>query len=169
MRIYFPRISDASLRVLADELYPAVYDGSQPYTTPFARLNLLISEMMVSCNSRWLTTGLGVERTYGYRFSVPPGFHMDDIPYTFFDGAVNAAVKNETLAEAMQRYLVAFIADGDPSTLFRAQNDSSAAAVPVTVYGGSSQVTNFNTSVIDVIQDPNDNARCDWWQQGLFL
>lgn len=165
MRIYFPHASDEVISFIANELYPAVYDGSQPYTTPFARLDLLISEMMVSCNSRWLTTGLGVDRTYNYLFSVPPGFHMDDIPYTFFGGAGNAAVKNETLAETMQRYIVAFIAEGDPGA-FQAQ---TGAAFPVTVYGSDSEVTNFNTTVIDVQKDPNDNARCAWWQQGLFL
>ncbi|KAH8649248.1 carboxylesterase family protein [Xylariales sp. PMI_506] len=163
MRIYFPDASDAVIDYIADDLYPPVYDGSQPYATPFQRLDLLISEMMVSCNSRFLGTGLG-NKTYNYQFSVPPGYHMNDIPYTFFDGTLNGAVMNDTLAADMQRYITAFAATGDPNAY---QNNTGLPTFPV--YGAAAMIMNFNTTIIDTITDPIDNPRCAWWQKGLFL
>ena len=140
-----------------------MYDGSQAYATPFERLNLLISEMMISCNSRYLATGLG-NVTYNYQFSVPPGHHMDDIPYTFYDGTVNAAVENDTLALDMQSYITAFAATGNPNA-FR-----KGTGLPLfPMYGRENTLLNFNTTFISTITDPNKNGRCDWWQKGLFL
>lgn len=165
MRIYFPHASAQVIDYVANTLYPPVYDGSQPYTSPSTRLNLLISEMMVSCNSRYLATGLGVARTYAYQFSVAPGYHMDDIPYTFYDGVLNGVVTNVSTAMELQRYIVAFAAVGDPNGAQAQQNGSSRFPT----YGPHAELTNFNTSLIDVQGDPNDNPRCLWWQQGLFL
>lgn len=164
MRIYFPHASDEVIDHIANTLYPPIYDGSQPYTSPFDRINLLISEMMVSCNSRFLATGLGVNRTYNYQFAVQPGFHMDDIPYTFYDGLLNGAVKNATMAMDMQRYIVSFAARGDPNAV-----GATAGRPHFPVYGRQADVTNFDTSFIDIEKDPNDNPRCAWWQRGLFL
>jgi cholinesterase len=163
MHIYFPDASNDVIDYIANVLYPAVYDGSQPYTTPFERLNLLISEMMISCNSRYLATGLG-NRTWNYQFSVPPGFHMDDIPYTFFDGPLNGAVTNETLAIDMQRFITNFAVNGDPNV---SANKTALPFFPA--YGSEAELLNFNTSFIAPLTDPLDNPRCAWWQKGLFL
>lgn len=163
MRIYFPHASEAVINFIAKKLYPPVYDGSYPWTTPFQRLNLLISEMMVSCNSRYLGTGLE-NKTYNYEYSVPPGHHMDDIPYTFFDGTLNGAVTNETMAMDLQRYLTAFAATGDPNAF---QKETELPNFPS--YGSEAALLNFNTSFINHITDPLKNERCSWWQKGLFL
>lgn len=165
MHIYFPHASAQVIDHIANTLYPPIYDGSQPYKSPFARLNLLISEMMVSCNSRYLATGLGVARTYAYQFAVPPGFHMNDIPYTFYDGTLNGVVTDASMAMDLQRYITAFAAVGDPNGAREPKNGSSRFPL----YGSQAELTNFNTSFTDVLKDPNDNPRCEWWQQGLFL
>ncbi len=163
MRIYFPNASDSVIDYISNTLYPPIYDGSQPWTTPFQRLNVLISEMMIACNSRYLATGLGNE-TYNYQFSVPPGFHMNDIPYTFFDGTLNGAVTNQTMAQDMQRYITTFVATGSPNPY---RSETNLPAFPR--YGRGGTLLSLNTSSIDAIADPNDNPRCDWWQKGLFL
>jgi cholinesterase len=163
MRIYFPKATDDTINYIGDTLYPPVYDGSQPYTTPFERLDLLISEMMIACNSRYLATGLG-NRSFNYQFSVPPGFHMNDIPYTFYDGTLNGAVTNVTRAVDLQRYIAAFVATGDPNTF---QKLTGLPKFPI--YGRDATLVNFNTSFINIIHDPNDNPRCSWWQKGRFL
>lgn len=163
MRAYFPHASNQVINHIANTLYPPVYDGSQPYTSAFSRLDLVISEMMVSCNSRFLATGLGVGLTYAYQFSVPPGLHMDDIPYTFYDG-VSSSVSNATVATSMQRYIVSFAITGDPNA---AVQPDGLPSFPV--YGPEGSLTNFNTTFIDVEGDPNNNPRCDWWQRGQFL
>jgi hypothetical protein len=163
MRIYFPEASDEIINYIGSDLYPPVYDGSQPYVTPFDRLNLLISEMMVACNSRYLGTGLG-NQSFNYQFSVPPGYHMNDIPYTFYDGALNGAVTNATMASDLQRYITAFVAAGDPNAF---QDSTMLPEFPV--YGPEATLLNFNTSFINLIEDPYKNRRCAWWQRGLFL
>lgn len=163
MRIYFPHASNRVINYISKNLYPPIYDGSQPYTTPFERLNLLISEMMISCNSRYLGTGLD-DKTYNYQFSVIPGHHMDDIPYTFYDGTLNGAVSNATMAMDLQRYITAFAATGNPNAF---QRKSGLPAFPR--YGRNAKIMSFNTSQINVITDPERNRRCAWWQKGLFL
>lgn len=165
MEIYFPAASPSIIDYIRNTLYPPVYDGSQPYTSPFDRLDLLISEMMISCNSRYIATALGNE-TYNYMFSVPPGHHRGDIPYTFWDasGATNDPVLNATLAEDMQRYITAFAATGDPNAF---QKETGLPNFPK--YGSEATVLNFNLTFIDEVADPTKNGRCDWWQLGLYL
>ena len=104
--------------------------------------------------------------TYNYLFSVPPGHHRDDIPYTFFDatGTANDPVKNATLAVDMQRYITAFVATGDPNAF---QGATQLPSFPL--YGSDAVVLNFNLSDISTTVDPMMNPRCDWWQLGLYL
>ena len=165
MNIYFPAADPSIISFIANTLYPPIYDGSQPYTTPFDRLDLLISEMMISCNSRYIATARGND-SYNYMFSVPPGHHRGDIPYTFWDatGTTNDPVLNTTLAEDMQRYITAFAATGDPNAF---QGKTGLPTFPK--YGSAATVLNFNQTFIDVVVDPMKNSRCDWWQLGLYL
>jgi hypothetical protein len=116
MEIYFPAADPSVITYISNTLYPPIYDGSQPYTTPFDRLDLLISEMMIACNSRYISTAKG-NNIYNYMFSVPPGHHKGDIPCIFWDanGTTNDPVANVTTALDMERYITAFVAMGDPN------------------------------------------------------
>lgn len=165
MKIYFPAADPSIIHYISNTLYPPIYDGSQPYTTPFDRLDLLISEMMISCNSRYIATAKG-NNTYNYMFSVPPGHHRGDIPYTFWDagGATNDPVLNATLAEDMQRYITAFVATGNTNAF---QKETGLPSW--TRYGSEATILNFNLTFIDEVVDPMKNERCDWWQLGLYL
>ena len=121
--------------------------------------------MMIACNSRYISTALG-NKTYNYLFSVPPGHHRQDIPYTFFDanGTANDPVQNATLAADMQRYITAFAATGDPNAF---QKTTGLPTFPV--YGSEAMALNFNLTEINTVVDPTKNPRCDWWQKGLYL
>jgi carboxylesterase type B len=195
MQIYFPAADPSIITYISNTLYPPIYDGSQPYTTPFDRLDLLISEMMIACNSRYISTAKG-NNTYNYMFSVPPGHHRGDIPYTFWDanGTTNDPVANVTTALDMQRYITAFVATGDPNAF---QKETGLITFPK--YGSEASVVNFNLTFVDVVVDPMKNSRyaefsfighvlylplvlvrrknfadvvdprCDWWQKGLYL
>ncbi|KUJ08106.1 alpha/beta-hydrolase [Mollisia scopiformis] len=163
LRILFPLIKSEILTYISTVLYPAIYDGSQPYTTPFSRLDLLISEMMIGCNSRFISTAKG-NQSWNYMFSVPPGHHGADVPYTFFDGTFNDPVTNATVAEMMQRFLVAFVSGGDPNAFLGADGLEGFPR-----YGEEARVLNFNESFVDVREDTMKNSRCDWWQLGLYL
>lgn len=99
-------------------------------------------------------------------FSVPPGHHRGDIPYTFWDstGTTNDPVLNATLAEDMQRYITTFAATGDPNAF---HDETGLPTFPK--YGSEATVLNLNQTFIDVVVDPMKNWRCDWWQRGLYL
>ncbi|KAF8865650.1 carboxylesterase family protein [Acephala macrosclerotiorum] len=161
--IYFPAASSGVIDYISDTLYPAIYDGSQPYTTPFERLDLLISEMMIVCNSRYISTAKG-NHTWNYMFSVGTGHHGADVVYTFYDGGFNAPVANATVAEMMQRYLVAFASRGNPNAFVE---EDGLGRWPR--YGSEAKVVDFNGTFVDVREDTAKNARCDWWQLGLYL
>lgn len=91
-------------------------------------------------------------------FSVPPGVHGGDIPYTFYDEAMigngNSPVANATVAELMQRYIVAFVAHGDPNVFPRKDNRD---VYPL--YRNDALVVNFNKTFVDVREDTMKNDR----------
>lgn len=112
IKLYFPAISDANLEYLATVLFPEVYDGTYQWTTPFERLKAAIADFTFTCSTRYLANAYGNE-TYNYIFSVSPGNHTQDVPYTFFNGPVSTVV-NDTLAMTMQQYFMGFAEQGDP-------------------------------------------------------
>ncbi|RDW77798.1 hypothetical protein BP6252_05851 [Coleophoma cylindrospora] len=160
---YFPELSTSQLTYLTTVLYPAIYNGSQPYTTPFKRLDLAISDFTFTCSTNSLGRAFG-NSTHNYQFSVPPGNHTEDVPYTFFNGPIST-VKNDTLAMTLQRYLTGFSAKGTPNQ----------AGLPYwTEYGSAGKALNFNVtesnsvSLDTIVDTATVNIRCDWWQQGLY-
>lgn len=164
MALYLPDATNATLEELATEVYPAVYDGTQPWTTPFARLLAAVSELSFTCHAHWLGAALGPalgrdDASYGYLFSVPPGTHTLDVYFSYFVNS-SATVTNETIARYMQQYFTSFAAAGDPN---------ARGALPTfPTYGANSTELNLNQTFIDVVTDPAANSRCDWWQQASY-
>lgn len=158
MKLYFPAASTSTLTYLSDTLYPALYDGSQSYTTPFKRLDLAISDFTFVCSASWLGNALH-NNTHNYLFSVPPGNHTTDIPYTYFNGPIST-VANSTVAVMMQRYFAGFMETGNPNR----------AGLPQwNTYGSKSSVMNFNQTFIDFRVDTEVvGNRCAWWQKALY-
>lgn len=158
MKLYFPEISTTTLAYLTGTMFPPVYDGSQPYTTPFQRLDVAISDFTFTCATNWLGHAYG-NTTHNYIFSVPPGNHTEDVPYTYYNGRIST-VKNDTLAIILQRYLTGSVENGTPN------RQGLAHWVE---YGSSSRVLNFNQTYIDTTDDTETaNARCTWWQKALY-
>lgn len=144
---YFPRIPASNLTYIQDTLYPAVYDGTYGYTTPFYRLNRAISEFTFDCNTLYLASAFG-NRTYNYLFSVPPGNHTQDVPYTYYGGGVGS-VANVTLAKEMQASFTGFVGGRGPWSR----------------YGTEGYVRNFNISTIGSVREADlTRLRCAYWQ-----
>jgi carboxylesterase type B len=162
MALYFPKAAKDTLTALATDVYPAVYDGSYPWTTPFARLLTAVSEFTFVCHARFLGAALGpaLDRdSYSYLFSVPPGTHTLDVYFSYFVNSTST-VTNETVARYMQEYFTSFAAAGDPN---------ARGALPVfLVYGANFTDLNLNQTFIDVVTDPAANSRCDWWQEASY-
>ncbi|KAF2870973.1 carboxylesterase family protein-like protein [Massariosphaeria phaeospora] len=162
LRSNFPYIPDASISYIDQILYPAVFDGTYPYTSQYARGNLIISEGIFTCNTNYLSTGFS-NKTYSYLFAVPPGLHGLDIAYTYYDGGavsnVPYEVANRTVALALQEFITSFAKEGRPQadglTEFR-------------MYGEDARVLKLNVTGIEEVRDSNANARCKWWQKALY-
>ena len=105
-----------------------------------------------------------MNQTYGYQFAVYPGFHGQDLNYTFYHGP-NPTVTSPVVAAAMQEYIVNIAVTGVPGKAGGA--NSTLPEFPV--YGEQAQIIRFmDDSSISVIKDPMANARCDWWQKALY-
>jgi len=158
----FPVTPNSSIEYITKTLYPPVFDGTYPYRTQFARGDLIISEGIFTCNTRYLSTGFG-NKTYSYLFAVPPAIHGQDVAYTYFTGGAASTsptgVTNRTIAIALQQFIASFAETGKPAAPGIQKFD---------MYGPNASVLRLNVTGIDQIRDSNANARCAWWQKALF-
>ncbi len=112
---------------------------------------------------------------------MPPGLHGQDVPYTFYNrpsandnsssDLPNASLRlpavNQSIAEALQKYIVTFTASGAPTS-----SSSSNKTLPVFFPQCGIDENNLldlnNVTGIKVVKDENANSRCAWWQQVLY-
>jgi cholinesterase len=160
-----PAASPSVITYITDVLYPDTTHGAQGYETQLARNSDFYSEFVFSCNTRYLDLAFE-NKTYAYIFSVPPGLHEIDVPYTFFNGDTTTVDDeypvNATIAIALQEYITNFAITGSPNR--------EAVNIPYFLpYGVNSSMINlgfagFGAEVIDEAA----NSRCAWWQQALY-
>ena len=159
----FEALPESNRDYIISDLYPAVYDGSQPYRSGLERTVLIVSESTFTCATFHLATAFD-NQTYNYLFSVPPGLHALDLGYTFYTGLevepVFGTTINETVAVALQQYLTSFAQNGEPK----------ANQLPdFPLYGSAATELNINISVIDTIRDSTANQRCRYWQNAPYF
>ncbi|KAF1810853.1 acetylcholinesterase precursor [Eremomyces bilateralis CBS 781.70] len=150
--ISLPTIEPETLDYLFTELYPPVFDGSTPYKDHIGRAAFSTSESIFICNTRYLATAYG-GKTFGYEFTIFPGLHGLDLPYTFYDGEPAKVTGNVNIALEHQRAIVSFAKSGDPG---------------FPVYGANSTIRIYGSAGVSTARDPNANKRCDWWQKALY-
>ena len=125
---------------------------------------LLARLTAISCNTDYLNRAYG-GKTYAYRFSVPPALHGQDVPYTFYNGPnssgyFNLGSPDQSIAKALQKYIVSFTASGVPSS----------KNLPVfSQWGNDKNLLDLNVTGINVVKDDTANSRCAWWQKALYL
>ncbi|KAF2175594.1 alpha/beta-hydrolase [Zopfia rhizophila CBS 207.26] len=163
IRSVFPHIPNSSVEHISETLYPAVFDGTYPYTSEFQRASLLTSEAIFTCNTHYLGTGFKNE-TYSYLFAIPPAFHGLDVPYTYYEGGAVSAlnpleVTNRTVAIALQEFITSFAIEGRPS---------ADGIRQFNMYGEDARVLELNVTGIEEVMDTNANERCNWWQKALY-
>lgn len=155
----YPNASNETYTYILDVLYPA-----SAYATPFLRAVQIASDSSFSCSTRLLALARAND-TYNYLFAVPPGYHAEDVPYTFYNGAAGSDVDGyplvEELAFALQDYIVGFALTGDP-------NESPAgAALEFPEYGCNSTVLKFSDAGLSTTEDDLADERCTWWQLAM--
>ncbi|OAL40293.1 hypothetical protein AYO20_00029 [Fonsecaea nubica] len=171
----FPGIQASVADYVAQTLYPPVFNGSYPYSSFYERAELTLQESAFTCNTFFLQTAGALEvksstkAGYGYRFSVPPAYHGQDVAYTYYNPSTAGPSVNATIALFMQRVLTRFALTGNPNR----ENDAASTTTMPAYFShqttsGAGQILDLNVTGLNVIADPNDNDRCLWWQKSLY-
>lgn len=154
----YPAIETSIAQYIVKTLYPAVYDGTYPYTSGLQRTIFIVSESIFTCNTNYLDRAYG-NQIYAYEFSVPPAEHGYDVAYTFYNGVAGLEKVVDKVAWAMQQYITDFVQTGTPN----------GNGVPqFNMYGTSANEENLNVTGFMPMRDPTANARCAWWQKALY-
>jgi carboxylesterase type B len=149
----YPLIGEKDLDYVMNTLYPAVYDGSHPYTSGVERNILMASEMYFATGQQTLLQATVKDGTdvYAYEFSAPPALHGSDLVYTFYDG--DAGVDPQ-VATIIQHAIAGFAKYGKP--------DSGPLGFTFPRYGKVPTTVNLNTTSSVIISDPTLNNRTLW-------
>ncbi|KAI9703738.1 MAG: hypothetical protein M1836_007508 [Candelina mexicana] len=154
LKTSFPLIQPEQLAYITNVLYP---EDSPLYNTSLDRAALIASEATFSCNTNYLARAYN-NATYNYLFTVPPGFHGYDIPYTFFNGP-SQSVANITVATALQTYISQFVRIGIPA---------GGNGLPPMEQYGDGVVLDLGNKGFVIEADPANTERCLWWQQANY-
>ncbi|KAL6890056.1 Alpha/Beta hydrolase protein [Trichoderma evansii] len=157
LKTTFLGIQESVLDYVSEVLYPPTFNTTL-YSDFLSRAELALAESAFTCNTYYLQKAFRqFSSTYGYRFSIPPGYHGEDVPYTFYNGPSGEI--NASVAITLQRHLTSFAIRGNPNR---------DAKVRIPVYGSEGLILDLTPEGEQVISDPNHNDRCDWWQQSLY-
>jgi len=159
-RLVFPGISDPIVDYLVETLYPAVYDGSYPYSSPIDRIIRVVNDAAFVCNTNYMNKAFK-NQTWAYEFQVPPALHGMDVSYTFYmgQGTNLSAGLIAPVAEAMQGYITNFAKNGNP-------NGPGLPFFPI--QGANATMLGINATYIEPQTDDTSNSRCAWWQKALY-
>jgi carboxylesterase type B len=150
LQALFPDIKNASLSYINNTLYPAIYDGSQGYTSQYGRTNATIGEYVILCNTVFLQHAFP-GKSWGYNYVVPPGIHGNDLSPTFYpDEPPQSVPVNATLATIMQKYFTNFAQRGNPNS----------AEVPNWPLAKKGVVQNLGNDAVVPAGDTVPDARC---------
>ncbi|KAE9372710.1 alpha/beta-hydrolase [Stipitochalara longipes BDJ] len=160
LETFIPYASNATIDYILDVLYPAAN-----YSSELVRAAQIGTDSSMGCLTRYL--GLAFNNsTYNYLFAIPPGYHAEDVPYTFFNGNTSTlddgVAVSETIAYALQDYLMGFAMTGDPN------KSPTTAAVQFPTYGSDAQVMAFTSAGLVTKTDDMDKPQCAWWQQAMI-
>ncbi|KAI1394298.1 alpha/beta-hydrolase [Hypoxylon trugodes] len=156
LRQAMPTISNSALSFINNTLYPAVFNGTYGYTNQFQRALATIQDSTIICNTRYLASAMS-GRAYGVKFAVPPGIHGEETSYVFQNGKTSDV--NQDVADRLQQYIASFVMNSVPS-------DVNGLYIPL--YGSRSQLISMAASGSTIVKDDTANARCAWWQRGLY-
>lgn len=176
LRDLIPTTSTPVFNYIIQELYPPIFNdttGKYPYTNNFERAELVISEAVIICNTDYIARAFN-NQTYNYIFSYPPGFHGEDVAYTFFEpdsmgmavGSNPYGPVNASIATVMQDYITSFAATGNPNV--GSLGVEEGPGEQFLDYGETGRAQNLSAVGVGMVIDPARNERCSWWQQALY-
>uniref|UniRef100_A0A8H7K424 Carboxylic ester hydrolase n=1 Tax=Bionectria ochroleuca TaxID=29856 RepID=A0A8H7K424_BIOOC len=99
--------------------------------------------------------------SYAYLFDVSPGFHTQDLKYTFNDPATPAF--RPIAQDILQRAIASFTINGEPVT----KSNGTYEAFPT--WGSGKSLVRINGDGFSVGTSVVNETRCAWWQSGYEL
>ncbi|KAJ8114479.1 hypothetical protein OPT61_g3652 [Boeremia exigua] len=175
----FPNAPPAARKHITEVLYPPMIEATRnqfedynPATTTSMVVNgynnthgrqaLLTSETVINCLTNHINRAFG-GKSYSYLFSTPPALHGQDLYYVFYNQQATDVYYrpiNVTLAHIMQDYWLNFARTGSPN----------GDGLPLfSTWGSSANVQSISLAGVGPTDDVSNNARCRWWQLGLYL
>ncbi|CAG8069175.1 unnamed protein product [Penicillium salamii] len=165
----FTRANHSTIAYFTKTLYPPLFDGSKGYTNNYQRAALMAGDIIIDCNTAALESTFKNNSSSAYFFDVSPGVHAQDTGYTFYTPSqkassyslVNTGSVNETIAFAIQDYILSLAKFGYP-------NSSVDGLGSVPMFGSESKTVHLTSDNITVARDPAINSRCHWLSLDLF-
>ena len=153
-----PSASSAVQSYIINQLYPPVYNGSQPYMTPLERLTLFTGDILVDSFVHALERAYNNTGIHNYIFSISPAIHAQDLAYTYYP-EIPKAPTYVPIALDLQQYLAQFILTGNPNR---------EGLVPFPAYGNGKAVLNLTTEGVKMTVETVANNRNDYLLQGTY-
>lgn len=154
IRILYPGVSVKSIDYIAEKLYPQVYDGSYPYHTSLERSDLVFADCLIHLSNNALSKALE-NKTYAYRFSIPPSVHGQDVAYTFYNHGDREV--DPRAAETIQGYIANFVRSGNPNGF----------NLPYfAMQGKNYSMNNVGVNGTQTFVDPARGLAVDYWASG---
>ncbi|KAM0799461.1 Alpha/Beta hydrolase protein [Usnea florida] len=170
----FPTASPSQISYLNHTLYPPPPTPNHPYTSQFGRLSLLDADVYNLCWTALLSATYSRTGAHNFIFGVDPGYHAQDLAYTFYNGQQFQKDVNVTVAQTLQRAVANFVLHGNPNGGRERgpQFPQWTADLNVVIQGGDAAV-----SQAPVLKLTNEGflegqesaaGRCGWFFQTAF-
>ncbi|KAF5618588.1 carboxylesterase family [Fusarium sp. NRRL 52700] len=146
----FPGLDREQRGELAENIYPPVYDGSLGYVDLNTRQMSVWGESAIDCafNAISQTTK---DKSYAYEFGVSPGFHIQDLSYTF--GTPAAAIRPSQ--KSLQLAIASFVLKGVPVL-------EGGKEFPI--FGDEGLLVNITAAgAVTSVPSNVNQTRCEWW------
>ncbi|RKL50890.1 hypothetical protein BFJ72_g343 [Fusarium proliferatum] len=145
-----PGLGGEQREELAEKIYPPVYDGSLGYVDMNTRQMKVWGESAIDCAFNAISQATK-DKSYAYEFGVSPGFHIQDLSYTF--GTPATAMRPSQ--KSLQLAIASFVLKGAPVL-------EGGKEFPI--FGDKGLLVNI-TAVGAMPSVPNNlnQTRCKWW------
>ncbi|KAF4462512.1 alpha beta-hydrolase [Fusarium albosuccineum] len=145
-----PGLDEEQRRELAEKVYPPVYDGSLGYVDMNTRQMAVWGESAYDCTFNAISQATK-DKSYAYEFGVSPGFHIQDLSYTF--GTPATAMRPSQ--KALQLAIASFVLKGVP--VLEGGNEFP-------IFGDEGLLVNITAAgAVPSVPNNVNQTRCEWW------
>uniref|UniRef100_A0A8H7TW17 Carboxylic ester hydrolase n=1 Tax=Bionectria ochroleuca TaxID=29856 RepID=A0A8H7TW17_BIOOC len=146
----FPGLDGGQREELMESVYPAVYDGSLGYVDMNTRQMSVWGESSIDCAFNAIAKA-SKDKGYAYEFGVSPGFHIQDLSFTFGTTATAARPSQKSL----QLAIASFVLKGVPVL-------EGGKEFPV--FGDEGLLVNITAAgAVPSVPNNINQTRCEWW------